>query len=137
MNKSLLFALASLISTSSFAFQELTVTNKSNAYATGRAGYSPCSSFAGEKGVLQPLGTMTIPQMALDLYCKPNCNVDIYISKSCSGKSIATAHVDYNNGVTSVSNHNAGAYHIAGTGHNMYLEAGAKKSLFDLIFGAF
>jgi hypothetical protein len=137
MNIALLSVSLAILSTSTFAYHELVVANNTTAFASAKAGTSPCSNIIGDGGILKPHTKLTIPQMVIDMYCKKNCDVDVYISKSCSGKSVATAHVDYRDGVTTVTNHGVGSYYAAGTGYNMSLEGSAKLSWYDFIFSAF
>ena len=124
-----------LISTASFALHSIDVFNHSNTSITAKTNSSPCSSIILDKGILKPGQHMTIEQVVEDMYCKSNCEVSVYNSRSCSGNAIATAHVDYHAGVTSINNRHTGPYHLSGSGYNLSIENGAdgKKGWFDFL----
>jgi hypothetical protein len=124
-----------LLSSSSFAYHELNVENHANVYATAKTRTSPCSSLAGSTGILKPHGNLTVSDFVMGMYCNNQCDVDLYLTKNCSGPSASTAHVKHDDGVVSISNHNQGNVHVTGSGFKITLEDDSAKSnsVFDFL----
>jgi hypothetical protein len=84
---------------------EITITNNTDNYGTGKFGTSPCSNIAGDNGVGKPHQTLTVPQAVFDLFCiGKTCKAKVYFSKNCSGQQVATATIDPHKGVLDVTN---------------------------------
>lgn len=113
--KSAFFISCSLVSLSCFA--DVSITNSADKPATGYAGASPCSNTAGPLGIIQPNGSVVVPQEALDIYCSKGCEVDVFMSKNCSGKKVAAISAN-KTGVVSIHNLGRG-YEIHGNGNSI------------------
>jgi hypothetical protein len=111
--KPVLFVSCSLFCFASYA--DVSITNHTDKPATGFAGASPCSNTAGTLGIILPGGNVVVPQEALDLYCSKGCEVDVFMSKNCSGKKVAAISAN-KTGVVSVHNFGKG-YEIHGIGN--------------------
>lgn len=124
-----------LLSSSSFASNDLNVENHTNAYATAKTRTSPCSAIAGSAGVLKPHGNLNISDFVIGMYCNDQCDVDLYLTKNCSGPSASTAHIKHDQGVVSINNHNQGKVHVTGSGFNIALEddSAGSSSVFDFL----
>ncbi|RDI46057.1 hypothetical protein [Aquicella lusitana] len=115
------------------AHADISVANNTNSYATAHVGFI-CSSIVND-GVIKPHSSLNISQSIIDLYCVGSCKTDIYMSKNCSGKSVATVSVDQHKGVTGISNHNVNGYYVAGGGYSASVNGGSRKAgLFDWLF---
>jgi hypothetical protein len=119
------------------AFADVTIQNNTNSPATAIAGLSPCSNAAGEKGVIKPHGKVTIPDFLVGMYCTNDCKAHVYMSKNCSGKSIATVTANKREGVKLIENEDKtpGGYHLEGGGSTITIEGGPSRGLFDWLFG--
>lgn len=106
------------------AFADITITNNTDSAATAYAGNSPCSNAAGDRGVIQPHGKVVIADWIVGIYCTNDCKAEIFMSKNCSGKSIATATANKREGVKSVVSHDdrPDGYRIVGTGKEVSIE---------------
>ncbi len=113
--KSAFFISCSLLSFSCYA--DVSIANNADKPATGFAGASPCSNTAGTLGIIQPGGNVIVPQEALDLYCSKGCEVDVFMSKNCTGKKVAAISAN-KTGVVSVHNFGRG-YEIHGSGNTI------------------
>lgn len=109
--------------------------NNTNTYMTASAGYSPCSSAAGDSGVIKPGEGMDVPSAALTLFCTLGCEASIYASKSCSGKKIATIKINKDQTVGIVTNTSGSGYVITSAGNTVTATGGRFKSLFNFLFG--
>lgn len=82
---------------------EISITNNTDNYGTGSIN-GTCSNIAGDKGVINPGQTLTVPQIAFDMLCfGMDCTADIYLTKNCTGKKVATADIDPDDGILSVN----------------------------------
>lgn len=82
---------------------DIDITNNTDNYGTGSIN-GTCSTIAGDKGVISPGQTLTVPQIAFDMLCfGMDCTADIYLSKNCTGKKVATADIDPDDGIISVN----------------------------------
>jgi len=123
------------------SYADLKVFNHSKVAATADAFnpktnyHSPCSSYLGSSGVMEPNGDpVTIPDWAINMTCQPKCEVNIYMDRSCaSARKFATAVVEPKNGVTSVNNlPNADGITInKKTNTELSIEGGSKASIFE------
>lgn len=109
--------------------------NNTNTYMTASAGYSPCSSAAGDSGLIKPGEGMDVPSAALALFCTLGCEASIYASKSCSGKKIATIKINKDKTVGAVTNAPGSSYVIAASGNTVTATGGRFKNLFNFLFG--
>ena len=112
------------------AFADLKITNNTDAPATAFAGNSPCSSSApGGKGVIQPNGGFVeVPDWAVGIYCSSDCRAEVFMSKNCSGKPVATCIGNKRDGIKSCNNHDKrdGGYRVEGyPGKNIRIEGRA------------
>ena len=122
--------------TSIAAFADITIKNNTNSPATAFAGNSPCSNAAGDRGVMQPHGQVTIPDFLVGMYCTSDCKAQVFMSKNCSGKSVATIIANKREGVKSITNSDKGpnAYHIEGKGSIVTIEGGPSRKWYELFF---
>ena len=120
------------------AFADLTIINNSNSPATAIAGLSPCSSAApGGKGIIQPGGgRVDVPDWAIGIYCTSDCTAQVYMTKNCTGKSVATCTANKKEGVKSCVNHtkSADGYRIVGTGKTITIEGTTTRKWYQLFF---
>lgn len=117
-----------------FSYADIDVRNNTKGFGTAKTNLSPCSSTAGDAGIINPDSNLTIPQFVLNLYCAFGCNVEVYMTKNCSGKSIATLTVNPNKGITKINNHNEVGYFVLGNGKAASINGGPVKNIFDFIF---
>lgn len=123
------------LSTISFAaYADLSITNNTKTGATASAASSPCSGSIGSKGVIAPGGHVEIPDWAVGVYCRTNCTAHVYMSKNCSGKSIATVTANMKDGVVDVINNGVDGYHVEGRGKVMTIEGGPSRKWYELFF---
>lgn len=116
------------------AFADLTLVNNTASPATASVTGSPCSSAAGNLGILQPHGgKVVVKDWILNMYCKNGCTGHVYMNRNCSGKSIATVMAKTSDGVTSVSDV-ADGYKIAGMGKSVSIEGGPSRKWYQLFF---
>lgn len=136
--KSLALLGAIVLSTASFAAyakaQDMTINNNTNNVATASAGISPCSGSIGDRGIIKPHNNVVIPSWAIGMYCTSDCKAQVYMSKNCSGKSIATVTANVREGVKKIENHSVDGYQVAGSGFNMTIEGGPQKKWYQLFF---
>ncbi len=124
------------------AFADMNITNNTNTAATAFAGISPCSNAAGERGIIQPHGQVTIPDFLVGLYCTADCKVEVFMTKNCSGKSISTVTANVRDGVKKIDNHNTNpdgstipdSFRIEGSGKNITIEGGPARKWYQLLF---
>jgi len=103
---------------------EITVTNNTNNFGTAKFGSGPCSSIAGDKGIAKPHQSMTIPQIVFDLFCNSEtCVTEMYLSKNCNGKVLATATINGKSGIVGVRNHDTTHYDINYNQTNVIIDA--------------
>lgn len=124
----------SICSTAVFA-DNIHLQNNTNTYMTASAGYSPCSSAAGDSGMIKPGEGLEVPSAALSLFCTLGCEASIYASKSCSGKKIATVKINRDKTIGAVSNANGSGYVITASGNTVTAVGGRFRSLFNFLFG--
>lgn len=136
--KSLALLGAIALSTVSYAAyatgKDMTINNNSDAVATASAGVSPCSGSIGDRGIIKPHSNVVIPSWAVGMYCTSDCKAQVYISKNCSGKSIATVTANVRDGVKKIENHDVDGYQVVGSGFNMSIEGAAHKKWYQLLF---
>jgi len=114
---------------------DINLVNNTDSYGTGKVGFL-CSDLAGNDGRVKPHSTFTVKQNALDLVCSGTCEAEVFLTKNCSGKTIAKAKLDNKKGVISVTNLDKVHYTISGGGTNITIDQitnGWPKWL-DLIF---
>lgn len=119
------------------AFADLTIVNNSSSAATASVTGSPCSSAAGNMGILQPHGgKVVVKDWILNMYCKNGCTGHVYMNRNCSGKSIAEVKASTKDGVTDVqvADGSTDAYKIVGRGHNVSIEGGPSRKWYQLFF---
>lgn len=116
------------------AFADLSISNTTSAHATARTTTSPCSSAAGDQGILKPNSTLVVPKFVVDLFCLAGCDAQVFISKDCSAKKIATAHIESLKGVTSITNHNVEGYYVTASGNSVTIAGGPSQTWFDYLF---
>ena len=136
-------ALLSVLMSSTVAVAATTTTtdlllqNETGAYATAYAGVSPCSSAAGDRGIIKPHESISVPGFALSLVCASGCEGNIYISKNCGGSKIATVTISDKKTVTHITNHNVNGYVVSASGDGLVvkLTGGPAKKWYNFIFG--
>jgi hypothetical protein len=120
------------------SFADITITNNTNSPATAFAGNSPCSNAAGDRGVIQPHSQIVIADWIVGIYCTTDCKAEIFMTKNCSGKSIATVTANKKDGVKSTISHDdrADGYRIIGTGKSVSIEGNpqAERKWYQLFF---
>lgn len=105
-----------------FAYSNIDVINNTDSYGTGYINFSPCSASAGDKGILKPHATFSVPESAIKLFCGSSCDAHVFASKSCSGKEIAKVKIDSKKGVTSITNYDKEHYNISGGGTSVTID---------------
>lgn len=70
------------------------------------------------------------------MYCKNGCTGHVYMSRNCSGKSIAEVRASTKEGVTDVqvADGSADGYKIVGHGQNVSIEGGPSRKWYKLLF---
>jgi hypothetical protein len=118
------------------AFADITIKNNTSSAATAFAGNSPCSSAAGDRGVMQPHAQVTIPDFLVGMYCSSDCKAQVFMSKNCSGKSIATIVANKREGIKSIANNDSSpnGYHLEGHGNTISIEGGPSRKWYQLFF---
>ncbi len=114
--------------------QDMVINNSSNNVATASAGISPCSGSIGDRGIIKPHSNVTIPSWAVGMYCTSDCKAQVYMSKNCSGKSIATVTANVREGVKKIENHGVDGYQVVGSGFNVTIEGGPQKKWYEWLF---
>lgn len=122
---------ASLLMLSAPAFADVSIANNTNAAATALTTTSPCSSAAGDQGVIKPHSNVVVPQWVVGLYCAFGCDINVYISNNCGGPKIATIHATADRGVTNINNHHVNGYKVVGSGFSASIEQDAPKGWFE------
>lgn len=120
--------------TSVAAYADMTIANNTNSVATAYAGSSPCSNAAGERGIIQPHGSVQVPDFVIGIYCTHNCTAEVFMSKNCSGKSIASVIANKKDGVVSITNHDVDGYRVVGAGKSVAVEGGPARKWYNLFF---
>jgi len=117
------------------SFADIIIHNNTNTAATATAGNSQCSG-AIPQGVMKPHTTVTIPDFLADMFCKDGCTANVYMSRNCSGKPIATVEASTAKGITKVTNNDKSAtgYKVVGLGKEISIEGGAAKKWYELFF---
>ena len=95
---------------------DFNITNNSDTYGTIQIGYFPCSSWAGEEGIMKPHALHVFTHTLISTICGKSCSADFYPSNNCSGKIIGTAKIDEDLGVISYTNNDEAHYSITGAG---------------------
>lgn len=134
IKKSVLISAFVLSSLPIFSNASVVITNNTSLYATGYLNSSICSSSVGNSGTLNPKpGTLTIAQGVLDFWCSNRtCTMEVFLTKNCSGKSIATVSADAKHGVTNIVNHDEARAYLSGSGSAISLNSGS-KSIWDYL----
>lgn len=81
----------------SYAAHEIHIHNGTSDPSASRMNGGLCSSFIlGDGGVTKAGESKTIPGLQVDLACghKPECYADVYLSRDCKTKLIATVHLN-------------------------------------------
>ncbi len=112
-----------------FAFaMDIHLENNSDTYVTAQAGFSPCSSVAGDNiGIIKPRtkdgpGKLTVPERALYVFCLGyTCDAHIYASNNCSNE-IAIVTASYSEGIKGIKNLDDKHYIASGSGGNGRLD---------------
>lgn len=118
-----------------FAAQaDITIHNNTNSPATASVSISPCSNAAGDRGIIMPHSSITIPDFLVGLYCTSDCKAQVFMSRNCSGKSIATVVGNVKQGVKSIDNHNVNGFRLAGNGKDISIEGGSANKWYNFIF---
>lgn len=118
------------------AFADMSIVNNTNSPATASVANpkSPCSGVIGDRGIIKPHGTITIPDWAVNMYCKNGCTAHVYMNKNCAGKSIAEVNATTASGVTQVNNQGVDGYHIEGIGKTVSIEGGPARKWYEYFF---
>ena len=118
-----------------FAAQaDITIHNNTNSPATASVSISPCSNAAGDRGIIMPHSSITIPDFLVGLYCTSDCKAQVFMSRNCSGSSIATVVGNVREGVKSIENHDANGFRLAGSGKDISIEGSSGKKWYNLLF---
>jgi hypothetical protein len=116
------------------AHADLLLTNNTDSYGTGNVASSPCSSQAGDRGITKPHSTLTIPQIAFDLFCGLfTCEARLFATQNCSGPVIATVTIEFNKGVTHINNLSK-QFVVSGGGNHITINPGS-KTIWQRLFG--
>jgi hypothetical protein len=103
--------------------KDITVDNRTDKYGTGYLNYSPCSSKAGDKGIVKPHSSMKMSQSTIETFCGFfSCDARIYASKDCGGSEIAIITLNYDHGVTHIKNLDKEHYSFSGSGSHIKIE---------------
>lgn len=122
------FCMTPAITFAQLPLAEAHIANHTLGFGTAKTDSSPCSSDIGEQGILQPHGAITIPQLVFDLFCNPDCKINLYMSKSCEeDKKVATLSLDHDDGVTGISNTNHDGYVVSGAGFALAVDGGPNR----------
>lgn len=113
------------------AHADVIINNYTNAPGTAYAGMSPCSSVAGDKGIIKAHSKMVVPQFVLDVYCSKSCKANVFMTKNCTGHKIATLTVD-KTGITGISNDNVDGYVVSGGGKNVSVNGGPQRKWYEI-----
>lgn len=116
------------------AHADLFIANNTDASATAYAGTSPCSNAAGDRGIIKPHGSVQIPDFLVGMYCTNNCKAQVFMSKNCSGKSIATVTANKKQGVIDIENHGIEGYQVVGSGKSISIEGGQSRKWYNWFF---
>lgn len=119
-------------------YADVTVVNNTDYYGTASLSLTPCSSRAGDRGIIPPHGSLTVPGSLLNTFCSLfSCDAHIYASKDCSGKEVATVTVDSENGITSIKNYAKDQFVINGGGMSATIDpaSGSWKNWLKWFFG--
>lgn len=96
---------------------DIHLLNNTNFYGTAHVSYSPCSSAAGDTGIMHPHGTLVVPGSAITAFCGPfSCDAHLYMSKDCSGKEVATITISSRKGIIAIKNHDPEHLSLSGSG---------------------
>jgi hypothetical protein len=124
------------------SYADFNVTNHSKASATSDAfnastGYqSPCSSYLGATGIMEPNSTIAIPDWTVNMVCAPKCQVNVYMDRNCKARKIATVTISPKDGIGEPNNlpNAEGFYLVKKSKTEMTIEGGVKASIFDRMF---
>lgn len=121
-----------------FAYADIYITNNTDSYATGILNGSPCSATAGSSGIINPhQADYDVPQLVVATICKgtSDCSTDLYMTKDCSGKIVASATVDAKKGITHVTNFDEKNYVVTAKGSTVTINTASKswKSWFNFL----
>lgn len=98
------------------AHANVNVTNHTDYFGTAKTNLSPCSSIS-PKGILHPHSTMNIEQSLIKSFCGVfDCNVEVFLNKSCQGKRVAIVKMNAKTGIKSIQNYGRDKVSITG-GH--------------------
>ncbi len=130
-----------LLSSSAFAVHgvDIHITNNTDFPGTGFVNSSPCSSKAGDIGIVKPHGApVSVSTSILSLFCvfSSSCEVHVFLSKDCTGKELGTANVDANKGIVNFTNLDTEHYVITGDATHITVDPVKKswKDWFRFIF---
>lgn len=118
-----------LISPFSFANTQFAVDNHTKAYGTAQTGMSPCSSSAGNTGLIKPHGVYKVPEDAFNMFCKTTCQIKLYMNKNCSHKPIGIIKVNHTKGILKIDDYHVNQYALSGSGFLLAVEGGPKKNI--------
>lgn len=116
---------------------DLTIINNTDIYGTGYVNFSPCSSRAGDKGILKPHQPLTVPGKVFSIFCLGfSCEAHVYGTQDCSGKELAAVTIDPDKGVTKINNYDKEHFAVSGTGTNIIIDPVNKgwKNWFNWLF---
>jgi len=114
---------------------DITIYNNTNSPATAYVNNSPCSNAAGSKGIIMPHQSISVPDWAANLFCSHECTANVFMTKNCSGKSVASVTGNTRDGVKKVDNHHVNGYRVVGNGKSVTIEGGPqKKKWYQLFF---
>lgn len=101
------------------SYADITFVNNTDYYFTASTHLSPCSSVARGDGILAPHGQATIPKAILSSFCKFfSCDVNVFMSKDCSGKRVAAITMNTRKGITDIKNYDRQRVIFSGSGSN-------------------
>lgn len=122
MEKMKAILLSSLLALPCFASAEttphITIDNNTSAYGTGKLDFGGCSSNIVKNGVIQPHGSMTLPDQIF-MFCPNTCKAHIYMTKNCTGPEVAQVTLSKAKGVTSIVNLDQSHYMLVGSGEHV------------------
>lgn len=101
----------------------ITIINNTDSYGTGYAGFSPCSTIAGDAGIIKPHETKSLDISAVSMFCGDrNCDGHVFLNKSCSGRQMAKVVVNAKKGIISVTNYDTQHYNVTIDGNTARID---------------
>ena len=129
-----------LASISLAAHADLSVVNHTESFGTAYLSTviasSPCSSRAGDRGIMKPNGKLDVPQAVFTIFCGLlTCEAHIYADTNCGGNEVTRITVDPYKGITDINNLDPEHYVASHSGNDVIMDPGpGNKNLFQRLF---